>query len=86
MYKKYKYKHGQGMYIEYQDDLVNGPMIFKKSKFEGGPIDKYWIPTNWKSWQQITDWTKDNGWKEIKELHTEVDYLNAFQDNFKDGG
>ena len=81
MYKKYKHTKARELIIEYKD---YNEFIFKKCNFP--KPDKSWITTNWKSWKQIEEWTKLNGWKEVKEPITEVDYLNAFQDNFKDGG
>ena len=84
MYKKYRHKFNHDMIIEYRDD-IHDKLIYNRHNF-GDPIEEHYRLSNWDSWKQIEDWTNDNGWREVKELVTEMDYLNAFQQNFKYGG
>jgi hypothetical protein len=82
MYKKYKYKD---MYLEYRDGL-NGETIFKKMSILNGPTDVNWLPTHWTSWDDVINYAKVCWWEEVNKPITEIDYLNAFKFNFKDGG
>ncbi len=78
-FKRYKCSFGQYKNVYYKE--VNG--IF----YYGRPFTKYEV-CRWKSWKDIDNWARRNGYKEVKKFVplTEVQWLDKVCQNFKEDG